>query len=41
VIEDAVMLAKAGVRMDFEELSEKTGYRLERTSDPPSRDATA
>jgi phage gp29-like protein len=29
VIEDAVALAKAGVRMDLEELSEKTGYRLE------------
>ena len=28
VIEDAVNLAKAGVRMDVEELSEKTGYRL-------------
>ena len=41
VIEDAVALAKAGVRMDPEELSEKTGYRLERTSDPPSRNASA
>ncbi len=28
VIEDAALLAKAGVRMDPEELSEKTGYRL-------------
>ena len=28
VIEDAALLAKAGVRMDVEELSEKTGYRL-------------
>ena len=29
VIEDAVNLSKAGVRMDVEELSEKTGYTLE------------
>ncbi len=29
VIEDAVELSKAGVKMDVEELSEKTGYRLE------------
>jgi phage gp29-like protein len=29
VIEDAVNLAKAGVRMDVEELSEKTGYQIE------------
>ena len=41
VIEDAALLAKAGVRVDVEELSEKTGYKLDRTSDPPSRDATA
>jgi phage gp29-like protein len=41
VIQDAALLAKAGVRMDVEELGEKTGYKLERTSDPPSRDATA
>jgi len=41
VIEDAALLAKAGVRVDVEELSEKTGYKLDRTSDPLSRDATA
>ena len=29
VVKDAVELAKAGFRMDVEELSEKTGYRLE------------
>jgi hypothetical protein len=28
VIEDAVNLAKAGYRMEAEELGEKTGYRL-------------
>ena len=41
VVKDAVELAKAGVRMDLAELEEKTGYKLERTSDPPSQDATA
>ena len=30
VVEDALKLAKAGVLVDPEELSEKTGYRLER-----------
>ena len=29
VVRDAVELAKAGVRMDVEELSEKTGYRVD------------
>jgi phage gp29-like protein len=29
VVDDALKLAKAGVRMDVEELSEKTGYTLE------------
>ena len=28
VVEDAVKLTKAGVRVDPEELSEKTGYQL-------------
>jgi len=28
VVDDAVKLAKAGVRIDPEELAEKTGYRL-------------
>ncbi|MEI6788699.1 MAG: DUF935 family protein [bacterium] len=33
VVKDAVELAKAGFRMDVEELSEKTGYRLEHSAD--------
>ncbi len=33
VVKDAVELAKAGFRMDVEELSEKTGYRLAHTAD--------
>ena len=41
VIEDAVMLAKAGVRMDVEELSEKTGYQLERSASAPKAETTA
>jgi phage gp29-like protein len=41
VVRDAVELAKAGVRIDLDELSEKTGYRLERMSDPPPRKASA
>ncbi|MEI6168518.1 MAG: DUF935 family protein [bacterium] len=32
VVKDAVELAKAGVRMDLRELSEKTGYKLERSA---------
>ena len=28
VVDDAVKLAKAGVKIDPEELAEKTGYRL-------------
>ncbi|MEI6515377.1 MAG: DUF935 family protein [bacterium] len=32
VVKDAVELAKAGFRMDVEELSEKTGYRLAHTA---------
>jgi phage gp29-like protein len=30
VVDDALKLSKAGVKMDVEELSEKTGYKLER-----------
>ena len=41
VVKDAVELVKAGVRIDLRELEEKTGYKLERTSDQPSRDVTA
>ncbi len=41
VVKDAVELAKAGYRMDAGELGEKTGYKLDRVSDPPSRKATA
>jgi len=33
VVQDAATLAKAGVRMDVDELSEKTGYALERHAD--------
>ena len=38
VIKDAVELAKAGVRMDVEELGEKTGYRLGRSRDAAARE---
>jgi phage gp29-like protein len=41
VIQDAALLAKAGVRMDVEELSEKTGYRLERSASAPQAETTA
>ncbi len=41
VVRDAVELAKAGVRIDLNELSEKTGYRLEQMADPPPRKASA
>ncbi len=34
VVRDAVELAKAGVRIDLKELSEKTGYRLELVASP-------
>jgi phage gp29-like protein len=34
VVRDAVELAKAGVRIDMKELSEKTGYRLELAASP-------
>jgi phage gp29-like protein len=41
VVKDAVELAKAGVRIELEELSEKTGYKLELVNGPPSPPATA
>jgi phage gp29-like protein len=39
VVRDAVELAKAGVRIDLAELSEKTGYRLERVRESVERGA--
>jgi len=41
VVKDAVELAKAGVRIELEELSEKTGYKLELVNGPPSPKASA
>jgi hypothetical protein len=39
VVQDAVELAKAGVRIELEELAEKTGYRLERAEAATERGA--
>ena len=40
VVRDAVELTKAGVRVELEELSEKTGYKLEPLSNSPLRKVT-
>ena len=39
VVQDAVELAKAGVRIELEELAEKTGYRLDRAEAATDRGA--